>query len=493
VKRVTPDEHVSLDDYAADAHHTAAVAGLRAEAAALAPALAGRTVWMISSTERGGGVAEMLPKDLSALRELGIATEWVVIESEHPEFFPLTKRIHNLMHGAGDPHLSARDREVYEAVSRSNADSLRPLLRPHDVLVVHDPQPLGVGAILKTELDITAIWRCHIGLDADVPQTHAAWSFLQPFAQSYDCAVFSAPEYIPGFLASRSEVIPPAIDPLSHKNRELHPHKLVGVLCNAALMSQHEPVLTPMFPELALRLHPDGTFRRADEPISIGLLFRPIVTQISRWDRLKGFRPLLEGFVHLKRKILRARDVGIDPRHAQRLRLVRLVLAGPDPASIADDPEAGDVLRDLVETYRNLDSEMHSEVAILALPMQSRKTNALMVNALQRCSTVVAQNSLREGFGLTVTEAMWKRIPVMGTRACGIRHQLRDGLDGRLVKDPTNRDEIAATLDEMLANDVGREVWGRNAQHRVSNEYLLFKQLSRWLHLLGEHAARPIA
>jgi len=485
MKFVAPNVHVCLDDYAADAHHTAAIAQLRAEAVTATRALEGRKIWMISSTERGGGVAEMLPKIVATLRELGIATEWIVIESDRPEFFALTKRIHNLIHGEGDPYLSPRDRELFESVSRANADAIRPLLGPRDVLVVHDPQPVAVGALLKDELRLLAGWRCHIGLDADLPQTRAAWSFLQPYAERYDRAIFSAPEYIPGYLASRSRIVAPGVDPLSHKNRELYPHKLTGVLCNAALVPALEPVLTPAFSEPATRLHPDGVFRPASEGGSIGLLFRPVVTQISRWDRLKGFRPLLEGFVRLKRRAARG-EIGIDARHVRRLQIVRLVLAGPDPATIQDDPEGRDVLRDLVEHYRRLEPELQSEIAIISLPMESRKLNALMVNALQRCSVIVAQNSLREGFGLTVTEAMFKRIPVMGTHACGIRHQLRDGLDGRLVRDPNDPDEIAGTLDAMLADPIARDMWGRNGQHRVYDEFLIFKQLGRWLALLGE-------
>ena len=108
----------------------------------------------------------------------------------------------------------------------------------------------------------------------------------------------------------------PTIDPLSHKNRELSPHKLTGVLCNSALMKAAHPVLTPPFQHPVLRLQPDGTFAPVDQGPDVGLLFRPVVSQISRWDFLKGFRPLLEGFRVLKR---RADDESIPPRHRRRL------------------------------------------------------------------------------------------------------------------------------------------------------------------------------
>ena len=126
------------------------VAELRAQASALAPQLAGRTVWMVNSTARGGGVAEMMPREVSMLRELGVDTRWAVIDPGEPEFFPLTKRLHNLIHGSGDPHLSAADRTLYDRTSAQLAAELLPQLADGDVLVVHDPQPLGAGARVRS-------------------------------------------------------------------------------------------------------------------------------------------------------------------------------------------------------------------------------------------------------------------------------------------------------------------------------------------------------
>ena len=482
-------EHVRLDDYAAFAYLAQPVRDLRSEAELCVPTLRGRKLWMLSSTAVGGGVAEMVPRLVSILRELGIPTEWAVMRPLRPEFFVLTKRLHNLIHGEGDPRLGAADRELYDAESRECAESLRPLLGRDDILVVHDPQPLGAGALLKGMVGLRTIWRSHIGLEQDSPVARAAWSFLQPYAETYDQAIFSAAEYIRDFLAGRSTVMAPSIDPLSHKNRELSPHKLTGVLCNAALMKATQPVLTPPFEHPALRVRPDGSFAPSDQGADIGLLFRPIVTQISRWDFLKGFRPLLEGFRALKR---RADDPSRPPRHRRRLEIVRLVLAGPDPSSIQDDPEARETLRDLAGAFRALEPREQSDVAIFALPLHSVKENALMVNALQRCATVVVQNSLREGFGLTVTEAMWKSVPVLGTHAWGLRQQIRDGLDGRLVADPTDPEEIARVLDEMLADPVQRSRWGQSGQRRVYDSYLVLGQVRQWLRVLaGPRCAPP--
>ena len=163
------------------------------------------------------------------------------------------------------------------------------------------------------------------------------------------------------------------------------------------------------------------------------------------------------------------------------------MLAGPDPDSVQDDPEAGEVLEDLRTAYRELEPELQRDVVILALPMVSRRQNALMVNALQRSSTIVVQNSLREGFGLTATEAMWKGTAVLGSRACGLRQQIRDGLDGRLVSNPEDPAELAEVLSEMLASPRDRDRWAQEAQLRVHDEFLIFVQLRRWLAVLAEH------
>jgi trehalose synthase len=274
----------------------------------------------------------------------------------------------------------------------------------------------------------------------------------------YNHAVFSTVEYIPDYLAGCASIIRPGLDPLSHKNRELSVHKLVGILCNSHMALDHHPVTTPFFSMPAMRLQSDGSWQPAIMPEEIGMMYRPIVTQISRWDGLKGFR--------------------------RRLDIVRLVLAGPDPASIQDDPEGKGVLQDLVDTYLALDRELQKHIILLTLPMDSRKENALMVNALQRCSSIVVQNSLQEGFGLTATEAMWKRTAVMGTQACGLRAQIRDQIDGRLVREAASADEIAVTLHEMLDDPGKRDYWARNAQRRVHDESLVFSQVRDWLRVL---------
>jgi len=483
--KLTPT--ITLDDYAAIAFLAGAVHELRQEADAVLPAFKRRSVLMLNSTATGGGVAEMLPRMVLLLNELGITAHWAVLASARPEFFRLTKRLHNLIHGQGDHELQAEDARLYAEISRGFAEDLRAHLQPDDLLIVHDPQPLGAGAMLKQALPVKLIWRCHIGLDADLPATRSAWNFLRPYAEACDHAIFSAPEYIPGFLAKNASVIHPGIDPLSHKNRMLTPHKLTGILCNGGLSQEHAPVLTPPFPQQARRLQPDGSFGPATLPDEIGFLYRPIVAQVSRWDRLKGFEPLLAAFLRLKSRLHEGGST-LPERRCRQLEILRLVLAGPDPDSIQDDPEGRETFEQLRRAYCGLAPELQQDIAVLCLPMTSRKNNELMVNAIQRCASIVVQNSIREGFGLTVTEAMWKGAPVLGTEACGIRHQVRDGIEGRLVRNPEDPEEIARLLDEMLSDDSQRERWSRNAQKRAHTEFLVFAQMQRWLRVLAQCA-----
>ena len=477
-------EGPTLDDYSAHVHLTPFVAAVRERAREVASGLRGRTVWMVSSTATGGGVAEMMPRVIAMLRELGLDARWVVIGSDEERFFALTKRLHNAIHGAGEGGFDETDAAVYEAVSFANMELLAEHVKPNDVVVAHDPQPAGGVAMLARKLDLRTVWRCHIGWDETNAQTQAAWAFLTPWLEGYARAVFSVPDYVPAFLRDRATIIPPGIDPLSHKNRELPVQKLAGILVASELLASTHPQVAPPFRAPAQRLQPDGSFAAATHPDDIGLLFRPHVTQISRFDRLKGFAQLLRGFVRLKEST-HERGSALDARMLGRLQALRLVLAGPDPRGVRDDPEGNEVLEELCAEYRSVHPDIARDIAILVLPMTSRKENALMVNALQRCATVIVQCSLREGFGLTATEAMWKARPVLGTRAAGLRAQIRPGVDGDLVDDPDDPDAIAEKLEAILADPKRAETWADNARRRVATEFLVFAQVTRWLDLFA--------
>lgn len=492
VREIPFHHYVKLEDYATRVALRSHVQSLRDTAETHLPTLHGRRVWMVNSTATGGGVAEMLPGLLGVLRELGVDVHWLVIDPDSGPFFKLTKQLHNMLHASGEPTLDDAAAALYRDVSESLAAQLCNRMGPDDILVVHDPQPLGAGALAVDRLGMTAVWRCHIGVDEPDATSRSAWEFLQPWLGRYERHVFTLREYVPETLLRSACIIPPAVDPFSHKNRELSVHKLSGILTGAQLVRTEHPAVAPPFGSPALRLQADGSFAPATQPEDFGLLFRPIVTQISRWDRLKGWSNLLEGFVRMKRNGSKPVDNG---RHRSRLEAARLVMAGPDPGGVSDDPEGKTVLDDLVAQWLELEPELQRDVALLLLPMDDLKANALMVNALQRCSTIVAQCSLREGFGLTVTEAMVKGCAVLGSPAAGIRSQIQDGVQGRLLQDSSDPQSITTTLEQMLSQPKRNDAMRFNAERRAVDHFLLFRQAERWLHLLGglngRHSSRP--
>jgi len=480
----------TLADYEQDPVLHPEVSELRSHAARCVPRIGGRTIWMVNSTARGGGVAEMLPKLVWLMRELGVDVRWCTVNTPHADFFALTKRIHNAIHGAPGATFSAADRDLYERVSDELCAELLPRMRTGDVVVVHDPQPAGMGARVRRAMDVRAIWRCHIGLAETTPSGDAAWEFLRPELEGYDHQVFSDRAYVPAFSGKPTTIIRPSIDPLSHKNRPLRVVKLVGVLSNAGLVDPQGPVLTAGFEPPVARLGDDGQFVPLRQGSDIGLLFRPVVTQISRWDRLKGWSPLLEGFRRMKNGLAQL-AAGRTERQRRRLELTRLILAGPDPESVQDDPEALAVLDEIRDAYVALPAERRRQVAVLSLPMRSHKHNALIVNALQRASSVVVQNSLQEGFGLVVTEPMWKGTPVLGSSAYGIRQQIQPGVHGGRIDDPSDPESVRRSLVSTLDDLAGRDRMAQNAQFRVQKEFLLFRHIRDWLSVLSQPVAGP--
>ena len=487
IRRIEVPDGYTLADYSLHVGLHEAVEDLRLATAQALPRLAGRTVWVVNATAQGGGVAEMLPRVVALLRQAGVRVEWLVIDAPDPRFFPLTKRLHNLMHGAEEQALDADDRALFEAGSRRLAAELGAMVAPDDLLVVHDPQPVAAGAIVAREQGLRAVWRCHIGLDRETPATRAAWDFLAPWVAAYDRAVFSLPQYVPPFLADRALILSPAIDPLSHKNREMSVPKLTGVLRVAGLIESDHPLLVPPFQARVERLGDSGGYCAAGLH-DLGVLFRPCVLQVSRFDRLKGFAPLMAGFARLK-ALASAADRS--PWQRDVLAASRLILAGPDPSGVQDDPEAAEVLDDLAARWRRLPADVRTDVALLRLPMASAKENARIVNALQRCATVVAQNSLAEGFGLTASEAMWKARATMVGPAAGLRAQIRDGVDGRVVSDAADPEAVAALLAEMLTAPKSREAWGANARARVAGSFNILRMTARWLDILAGLANAP--
>jgi len=431
----------------------------------------GRVFWNVNSTTRGGGVAEMMRTLLPYVRGLDIDTRWVVI-SGTPEFFRLTKRLHHALHGSrgdGSP-LGQNERLLYEQVLHANAVELLGLVRPLDFVLLHDPQTAGLASYLARAGAIV-IWRCHIGADTPNEETEQGWSFLEPYIEPAKAIVFTRRQYIPQCCdGERSVIIPPSIDPFSAKNQELDDATCRAILVHTGLVKGPPGEGWPTF------LREDGSPGRVDRHADIVRLGRapawetPLVVQVSRWDPLKDPLGVMRGFAQL-----------VGGRAAVD---AELVLAGPNVKAIADDPEGVAVYNRVVSAWRRLPDGVRNRVHLACLPMADVEENAAIVNALQRHATVVVQKSLQEGFGLTVTEAMWKARPIVASAVGGIQDQVTDGVHGLLLRDPTDRGAFAAALSRLLDDkDYARKL-GENARRRILEEYLGMRHLIQYAKLL---------
>lgn len=442
-----------------------------------------RRVFMVSSTEHGGGVAELLPHLALLLNELGVHTRWLVLEPDDPRFFEVTKQLHNMVHGEAGVDDPAGAHDLYERVSREASESLRQAVDPGDVVVIHDPQPLGAGCMLPEEYR-RRLWRCHIGVTFANEHTDAAWTFLGRYLEPYRRVLFSVERYVPASLRERAGVLTPGIDALSHKNRPLRPYKLVGILRAAGLVDG-PPVQEWARFDVIARRYREGRWR--EEPIP-NLLYAPLVLQVSRFDRLKGFHTLIPAFERLLDLYPeRVAHLKADEERAvSELGAAELLLVGPDPSGVSDDPEADAVLGELCAQHDALADDVAKRVHLVRTPMVDAKQNALIINALQRTASVIVQASLQEGFGLTVTEAMWKGVPVVASNVGGIGVQVRHEVDGLLVDDPSDTEALAEALLLVLGNPARLETMGTAAHERVLGSFLMLDVVERWLQELAQ-------
>ena len=427
---------------------------------------AGRVAWHVNSTARGGGVAELLQSLLAYARGAGVDARWAVI-SGNPEFFQVTKRIHNLLHGSvGDGgSLGPEERRIYEQTLLAPARELSRLVRPLDVVFLHDPQTAGMlKPLLAT--GATIVWRCHVGLDAPNAETRRAWDFLRPYIEGAHAFVFSRRAFVWEDLPEeRIWIVAPSIDAFSPKNQELD-ETSVGSILRRLGLSAGSKVDRPTF------VRNDGTPGRVDRraevrqqtliPEDAGL-----ITQVSRWDRLKDPVGVLSGFAE----------------HVRDTR-AHLLLAGPEVSGVADDPEGAGVYAEVLAELERMEPAAQARAHVACLPMDDIQENAAMVNAIQRRSDVVVQKSLAEGFGLTVAEAMWKSRAVVASGRGGIQDQIDDGVTGILLADPTDLNEFGAALDTLLADPGRRIAIGEAARRRVEDQFLGTRHLMQYLHLL---------
>ncbi len=431
-------------------------------------ALHGRVVWNVNSTAIGGGVVELLRPLLGYSRGGGVDARWAVI-SGSPEFFRLTKRLHNHLHGFdGDGGaMSEPEQALYEGTLAGNAEELVPLIRPQDIVILHDPQTAGlIGAVRRT--GATVIWRCHVGLDTPNDEARQAWDFLRGYVVQADAYVFSRATFAwEGLDPDKITVIQPTIDAFSPKNEEQTRSQALAILSRTGIVPNRSA-------GAATFVRADGTPGRVDRRTEL-LEVTPLtpedrlVLQVSRWDRLKDPVGVIDAFAD----------------HVAARTDAHLVLAGPAADSVADDPEGVGVLDAVRRTWRSLPDQIRDRVHLASLPMDDLEENAAIVNALQRHATVVVQKSLAEGFGLTVAEAMWKSRPVVASGIGGIQDQIVDGVSGLLVKDPRDLRDFGRKVDGLLASPQLAGQIGGNARERIRDHFLAPFNLRRYFDLIN--------
>jgi len=428
--------------------------------------LKGRVVWHVNSTARGGGVAELLQSLLAYARGAGVDVRWLTIAG-NPDFFRVTKRIHNHLHdseGDGGP-LGPDEREIYESALAEAADELVELVHSGDVVYIHDPQPAGLVPHVVAS-DVRVIWRCHIGVDRPGELARAAWDFMRPYVADADAYVFSRERFVwEGLDEDRIWIVPPSIDAFSPKNEDLDPEAVRAILAVIGLQDADDVghALFRRFDGSEARVT-----RRADlvqdGPVPEDA---PLVSQVSRWDRLKDPVGVLRSF---------AEYMESDRAH--------LLLAGPSVAGVSDDPEGAEVLADVTSHRESLPAQKRACVHLASLPMDDGEENAAMVNAIQRRSDVVVQKSLAEGFGLTVAEAMWKARPMVASRVGGIQDQIQDGVSGVLIDDPTDLQAVARAVDGFISDPERAAEVGQAARQRVIEDFLGTRSLVQYMHLI---------
>lgn len=432
--------------------------------------LDGRQIWNVNSTSAGGGVAEMLWSWVGMARGLDVGMRWLTIGG-NADFFTLTKRLHNFLHGElGDGgELGEAERAGYERVCGENAEAVIAHFGPADVIFLHDPQTAGMIPLVA-ETGRTVIWRCHIGADHPNDLTHAGWQFLEPYVNRADAVVFSRPAFVPDCCDGVPVgIVPPSIDAGSPKNQEMEPAQVRAILRQAGLLAgdsaaEGEPVYR----------RADGAEARVErrcEVVGDGGLpgpETPLVVQVSRWDRLKDPIGVMRGFA----------AVAADHPDAE------LVLAGPSLGSVTDDPDGATVLAEVEADWQLLPNEIRSRVTLACLPMEDLEENAAIVNALQRQATIVVQKSLKEGFGLTVTEAMWKGRPVIASATGGIGDQIEDGVTGVLLANPLDLDAFAAAIASLLDDPARARAIGEAAREKVRATFLEDRHSLQYVELL---------
>jgi len=385
--------------------------------------LAGRTVWHVNTTALGGGVAEVIRVTVAQHAAAGLTSRWLVTRGD-PSFFTLTKQLHHLLHGApGSGHEpTAADARHYAELTAAQAAEIAALAGPRDIIMLHDPQTLGLVPLLR-QRGLPVLWRCHIGTREQTRWSGLAWDFLAPYTSAANCLVFSIAEFVPPSLAARDvEIIHPGIDPGHPRCRTLTAAESGAILRAIGLEAGDPGAAVPGLAGAAEVIQ--------DAPLPAG---QPVMVQISRWDPLKDMAGVMRAFAD----------------HVAPHTGAALVLAGPDPREVADDLENQSVLAWVLAARDALPAALRARVHLVIMRLTSRDQNLDIVNALQHRATVMTQKSLQEGYPLVTMEVMHKSRPLVASAVGGMLEQITDGTDGLLVP-PRDYAAFGAAVRRLL-------------------------------------------
>ncbi|MFF2959159.1 glycosyltransferase [Streptomyces sp. NPDC057963] len=403
-------------------------------------------LWHVNTTARGGGVAEILDALCGYTQPVSPLAHCRFVTSQSAEVFAATKRIHHRLHGVDRGDLpDEREHAVFLAFAEENASRLLQRLTARDVVLLHDPQTLPLAPILA-EAGVPVAWRCHIGTSAINAVADETWQYLSQFWPRGITLIFSHQSLVPAQAAGhRVEIVPPSIDPTAAKNRPMSTAEISDVLASAGLIG----------PRSAPEQH-------RHELISEGRLDSdPVILQVSRWDPLKDMEGVLRAFA----------DSALH-------RSAQLVLCGPSPQSVADDPEAKSVLEGVIGRWRSLPTAIRRRAHLMCTALDDSEGNARIVNALQRWATVVTQRSVQEGFGLTVTEAMLKARPVVATRVGGIPSQITHNETGLLLNGSAGDGQFSKAVACLLTDKVRASTLGRAAAAHATQHFTTTREAS---------------
>ena len=433
--------------------------------------LGDRTVWNMKATASGDGDSEMLFALLADGSSADVDTRSVVLDGG-PAFFRITKRMHNFLRGSvGDAgRLDEPERQLYETVLATNLARVAGQVRRGDLVLLHDPTTAGLAPGLR-DLGAQVIWLSHIANDQATRATETAWSFLRPYVEAADAVIFPRAGCAPRWLNPyRTFVIAPSLDPLGPKNCELTSEQIEATLRAAGIIAGN---VGDRFRDFTRRDGSPGRVRRhtgvtmSDELLPAGERY---VLQVGRWDRLKDAAGVLAGF---------ASALSAMPND------VHLVLAGPRPEVVADDPESTHVAQECVGAWQQLPAYALRRIHLCWLPIDDPDENAHIVNALQRHADLVVRKSVAGGLGLTVAESMWKGRAVLASRVGGIQDQIVDCESGVLLDDPRDLESFGAAVGTLM-RDVGlRRRLGVAARETVLARDLGDRHLAQYVDLFA--------